>query len=153
MFIWTAVSFGLLVLLLYKVALPPLLAFLAQREQQIADQLAAAAADQQRSAELLAQHKKELAEVHRKAEELLAQARDEGRKTRDEIIAKAGGEAGLILEKAKQDLAREKSAVLSEARKEIVDLVTAAAGKILRQKLTAEQDRALIERSLQESRG
>jgi F-type H+-transporting ATPase subunit b len=153
LFIWTTVSFLLLVALLYKVGLPPILAFLAQRERQIAGQLAAAAENQKRSEELVARHNKELADVHRKAEEILTLAREEGRRTRDEIVAKADGEAGVIMERARQDLVREKSAIISEAKSEIVELVAAAAGKIVRQKLTAEHDRALIEKSLQESRG
>ena len=153
LFIWTTVSFLLLVVLLYKIGLPPILAFLAQREQQIADQLAAAADNQKRSEQLLAEHKKALAAVHQKAELILTESRDEGRRTRDEIIAKANSEAGRVITRAKLDLEREKNEIMTQAKQELVGLVTAAAGKVLRRKLTAEEDRALIEKSLQENRG
>jgi F-type H+-transporting ATPase subunit b len=148
--IWTTVSFALLVLLLYKVALPPLLAFLAQREKMIADSLAQAAADRQESAALLAEHKKALAEVHHKAEQLLNEARAEGRVVRTEIIAKADQEAERLLLKAQAELGKEKEAILREVRESVADLVTLAAGKAVRRLLTAEDDQRIIKESLAE---
>ncbi|MFA5112816.1 MAG: F0F1 ATP synthase subunit B [Candidatus Margulisiibacteriota bacterium] len=153
LFIWTTVSFLLLVVLLYKIGLPPILAFLAERERQIADQLATAAENQKRSEQVLAEHKKELAAVHQKAELILSESRAEGRRAKDEIVAKANSEADRVIARAKIDLEREKKEVMSQAKQEIVGLVTAAAGKVLRQKLTADQDRAMIEKSLREVRG
>ncbi|MBN3033459.1 MAG: F0F1 ATP synthase subunit B [Candidatus Saganbacteria bacterium] len=153
LFIWTVVSFGLLVVLLYRVALPPLLGFLAERERLIAGQLAEAAAGQKQAEQLVAEHKRELAEVHRRAEEIVAKARDEGRAARDEILARASGEADRVLARAQLDLERERTEIMTRARTEIVDLVAAAAGKVIRRKLSAAEDRALIERSLTESRG
>jgi F-type H+-transporting ATPase subunit b len=153
LFIWTAVSFGLLVLLLYKAALPPLLALLAQREKMIADTLAETAENKERSEQLLAEHRQELAAVHKKAEEILTKARDEGRGTRDEIIAKANSEADRVIARGKLDLEREKNAILTQAKQEIVGLVTAAAGKVLQEKLDPERDRQLIERSIREAKG
>lgn len=153
LFIWTTVSFLLLVVLLYKIGLPPILAFLAERERRIADQLAAAADNQRRSEQVLAEHKKELAAVHQKAELILAESREEGRRAKEDVLAKANTEADRVLARAKLDLEREKKEVMNQARQEIVGLVTAAAGKVLRQKLTADQDRALIEKSLREVGG
>jgi F-type H+-transporting ATPase subunit b len=150
LFIWTAVSFGLLVLLLYKVALPPLLDFLAQREKMIADSLAAAAADRQESAALLAEHKKALAEVHHKAEQIINEARVEGRGVRAEIIAKAGQEAERLLVKAQAELGKEKETILREVRESVADLVMLAAGKAVRRLLTAEDDQRIIKESLAE---
>ena len=150
LFIWTTVSFALLVLLLYKAALPPLLAFLAQREKLIADSLAAAAADRQGSAALLAEHKKALAEVHNKAEQIIQAARVEGVGVRAEIIAKADQEAERLLIKAQTELGKEKEAIMREVRESVADLVTLAAGKALRRLLTAEEDQRIIKESLAE---
>jgi F-type H+-transporting ATPase subunit b len=150
LFIWTIVSFGLLVVLLYKVALPPLLAFLAQREKMIADSLVEADENRKRSEDLLAEYKKKLAEVHKNAEKIIAGATEEGRKAKDEIISKASHEADRIIEKAKYELVKEKNNILVEAQREIVGLVAAATGRVLQRVITADEDKRLIEQSLKE---
>ena len=152
MMIWTTVSFGLLVLLLYKTALPPLLAFLAAREKQIADALATAETERQASARLLQENKKQLAEINRKAEALIEQARSEGQRTRDEIVQNAGLEAKRLLEKAKFELEREKQGIVTAARREITELVIETSAKVLRRSLTGDDDRKLVEAALAESK-
>lgn len=145
---WTTVSFGILVVLLYKVALPPLLNFLAMREKLIADSIAAAEANQHRSEELLNDYKKKLAAVHHTADQVLARAKDEGRKTKDEIVEAASREAGKIIEKTRLDLDREKKEIVASARREVVELVALATGKVLHRVVTPEDNRRLIEESI-----
>jgi F-type H+-transporting ATPase subunit b len=150
LFIWTAVSFGLLVLLLYKVALPPLLAFLAQREKLIADSLAEAEADRRESAALLAEHQKALAEVHRKAEQIINEARAVGRQEKEGIVATASKEAERLITRAQAELSKEKESILQEARETVAELVTIATGKALRRLVTAADDQKIIKESLEE---
>lgn len=148
--IWTTVSFGLLVLLLYKLALPPLLAFLAEREKQIADALAMAESERAASAQLLQENKRQLAEINRKAEQLIEQAKDEGRRTRDEIVKNADQEAKRLVERARFDLERDKQALLTAARQEITNLVIEVSSKVLRRRLTVADDQKLIATALEQ---
>lgn len=152
LFFWTAVSFGILTVLLYKVALPPLLTFLAQREKMIADAIADAAANQSRSEELLVESKKKLAELHHTADKLIAQAREEGRQQREEIVAKADKQADLILERNRLELAREKDNMLRAIRSEVADLVVSAAGKVLGREVGSRDNRRIIEESLKQQK-
>jgi F-type H+-transporting ATPase subunit b len=150
--IWTTVSFGLLVLLLYKMALPPILAFLATREKQIADALAESEASRKEAAELLAEQKKQLAEINRKAEQIVAEAKTEGRKTMDEIVQQANQEAKRLVDKGEAELEQKKTELLAEARQEIANLVVEVSSKIIKRRLTAADDQRLITEALQNER-
>ena len=58
-----------------------------------------------------------------------------------------------MIARAKLDLEREKNEIMAQAKQEIVGLVTAAAGKVLREKIDPAKDKMLIERSIREVRG
>jgi F-type H+-transporting ATPase subunit b len=146
--IWTTVSFVLLVALLYRVALPPLLAFLESREKLIADSLVQAAESQKKAEQLLEEHREKIAELHLTADRVIAEAKNEGLKVKKEIIERANQQSGLILERAKQDLVREKGKVLGELKKEFSEMVTGAAGKILRREVKPEDEMEIIEEGL-----
>lgn len=148
--IWTCVSFGLLVLLLSKVALPPILAFLAQREKSIADAIEEAAKNQKRSEDLLAEYKGQLTQINQKADQILSEAKNEGDRLKTEILERAEKQATLVTQRASQDIAREKDKIIDEVRRSTAELVALAAGKVLRKVISAEDNRQLIEESLNE---
>ncbi len=148
LFFWTAVSFGILVVLLYKVALPPLLAFLAQREKMIADAIADASANQRRSEEMLEEYKKRLSEVHHAADRLIAEAREEGRQQREEIVDKANRQADLIMEKNRLELAQEKENMLRAVRNEVGTLVISAASRVLGREVSDKDNSRIIEEAI-----
>ncbi|MFH1386344.1 MAG: F0F1 ATP synthase subunit B [bacterium] len=145
---WTTVSFGMLVALLYKVALPPLLNFLAMREKMIADSIALAEANQKKTAELLEDQKKKYAQAHQSADQMVERAKEEGRQTKEGIITAASREADKIMEKARLELEREKDKIVASAKQEVVELVAMATGKVLRRVITPEDNRRLIEESI-----
>jgi F-type H+-transporting ATPase subunit b len=151
LFFWTVISFGILVVLLYRVALPPLLAFLAQREKMIADAISEAAENQQRSEELLNKHKKQLAELHQSADKIIDQAREEAHSARAEIISKADRQADIIMEKTRVEIAREKDKILQTVKGEVAEMVITAAGKILKREVTDKDNLRIIEESLRQN--
>jgi F-type H+-transporting ATPase subunit b len=145
LFFWTVVSFGLLTVLLYKVALPPLLAFLLKRENLIAGSLEQSAANQKESEQLLAEYKKKLADVHKQAESIVSRARDEARTAREEIIANADRQSQRIMEKNRQELAHEKEKILREVKGEVAEMVVQAAGRVLQREVSARDNLRIIE--------
>lgn len=150
--IWTTISFGILVLLLYKAALPPLLALLAQREKNIADALSEAAANRLAAEKLIEEHRRKLAEIHQAADKILERSKSEGVKLKEEILARAEKQAELLSERARQDLSKEKDKIISEVREHTAEMVAAASAKLLRQKFSLEDNRRLIDESLKEAK-
>lgn len=148
---WTSVSFGLLVLLLYRWALPPIMAFLEQREKLIAGQLQAAAESQQQAAVLVEEQKKHLAQVRAQTEQIIDRAKQEGEKLQLASQAQADKRAELILERAKREIEQEKQKLITAVRQETAELVTLATGKLLRRLITPEQHHRIIEETITEA--
>lgn len=148
--IWTSVSFGILVLLLYKVALPPILALLAQREKIISDSINESVANREMAKKLLEEHKQKLSEIHQSADQIVERAKKEGEKLKAELLEQAGKQAESMSERTRQDLAREKEQILAEVRRDTAELVAAAASTVLRRVVNLEDHRRMIDESISE---
>lgn len=146
--IWTTLAFGLLVVLLYKVALPPLLQFLAEREKLIAAALAEAERVKVESAAQMAEQKAELRGVREQADQILARAREEGDRLKKELVERASEQAATLACEAKLDIGREKEQALDAVRNEAAELVALATSKVLGRLIELSDHKKLIEESL-----
>jgi len=147
---WTLVVFGILVFLLGKYAWGPILAAVDAREKGIQSALDEAAERNEDAAKLLAEHKEQLADARRQANELIAEGKAAGDNVRKEIEEKARAEGQAIIERARAEIERERDAAIAQLRKESVDLALAAATRLMQENLDQEKDRALVERYLTE---
>lgn len=142
--IWTIVVFLGLVMLLKKFAWGAILEQAAAREQRIQSALDEASKRNAEAAALLEQHRAQLAEGRRQAQEIVNEGKTAGERVRKEIEDKARVEGQALIERAKREIEREKDAALGEIRKESVDLALAVAAKLMHEKLDAEKDRKLV---------
>lgn len=145
---WTLVVFAILVFLLGKYAWGPILGAVEAREKGIQSALDEAASRNQEAARMLAEHKEQLADARRQASELIAEGKAAGENVRKDIEEKARAEAQHIVERARQDIERERDAALETLRRESVDLALAAASRLMQENLDQAKDRALVERYL-----
>ena len=118
---WTCVSFGLLLLMLYRYGVPAIIAFLKEREKFIADTLAQAADTKQQAEAVLTENRKQLEKVQEEADRILAQAKLEGDKLRSETVLKAEKKAQLIVEQAQQELSRQKDKLENDVRRSMAE--------------------------------
>ncbi len=142
--VWTIAVFLLVLLVLGRFAFPAILGALEAREKGIQNALDEARTRQEEAEKLLEEHKRQLADARRQAQEILADGRDAADKLRKELETKAREESEGILSRARQEIEREKDAAVDALRRESVDLALAAASKLLHQKLDGEQDRKLV---------
>jgi F-type H+-transporting ATPase subunit b len=142
--IWTIVVFLVLVVLLKKFAWGEILKNAQDREQRIQSALDEAAKRQAEAAELLEQHRAQLADARRQAQEIVNEGKTAGERVRKEIEEKARSEGQGLIERAKREIEREKDVALDEIRKESVDLALAAAARLIHEKLDPEKDRRLV---------
>ena len=147
---WTLVVFGILVFILGKYAWGPILAAVDAREKGIQSALDEAADRNDEAAKLLAEHKEQLADARRQANELLAKGKAAGETIRKEIEEKARTEGQAIIERARAEIQRERDVAIAQLRKESVDLALAAATRLMQENLDQDKDRALVERYLTE---
>ena len=141
---WTLLVFGLLLLFLGKYAWDPMLNAVNAREQGIQDDLDQAKAEREEAASLLAEHKKQMAEARREGQQIIQASKDAGEKVREDIEAKARTEGQAMLERAREEIQRERDAAVNAIRKEAVELALAAASKLLQDNLDAGKNRDLV---------
>jgi F-type H+-transporting ATPase subunit b len=147
---WTLFVFFALVLILGKVAWGPILATVEAREKGIQAKLDEAAQRNAEAAKLLDEHRAQIADARRQSAELIAEGRAAGEGVRKSIEEKARTEAQQIVERARQEIERERDAAIDTLRKESVDLALAAASRLMQQNLDPTKDRQLVERYLGE---
>ena len=142
--VWTVVIFAALLITLWRFAWGPILSAVEAREKGIQGALEEAKKRQEEAARLLEEHKNQLSDARRQAQEILAEGREAAGRLRKELEGKAREESEAILARARSEIEREKEAAVDALRRESVDLALAAASKLLHQKLDAEQDRRLV---------
>ena len=142
--IWTIIIFVTVLTVLWRFAFGPILAAVNAREEGINNALEEARTRQAEAEKLLEEHKLQLADARRQAQEIVSEGREAGGRLQKEIEGKAREESEAILTRAKAEIEREKNAAVDVLRRESVDLALAAASKLLNQKLDGDQDRKLV---------
>lgn len=141
---WTLLVFGALLFVLGKYAWGPILSAVEVREQGIRDDLDQAKSQREEAAGLLAEHKKQMAEARREAHQIIQDGKDAGEKLRRDIEEKARTEGSAMIERAREEIQRERDAAIDALRKESVDLALAAASKLIQENLDADKNRELV---------
>jgi F-type H+-transporting ATPase subunit b len=150
LFIWTILTFLVLLALLAKFAWRPLLRALESRQETIRKSLD----DAQRARQELERINQESAEIVRKAhadaEAIVSRTRADADRLREELRQAAKTEAAGIIRNAERQIEYETQRALQQIRAEAVDLSVAIASKIIQKNLTREDNERLIEQALSE---
>jgi F-type H+-transporting ATPase subunit b len=142
--IWTGVVFVLLLLVLGKFAWGPIADGLDKRESRIAGEIQAAEkANTDAKAQLEEYHQK-LAAVGDEVRQLIAQAKRDAEAAGQVIVQKAREEADAEKRRALEDIELATAGALKELAERSADLAVSLAGKIVQQRLSADEHSALI---------
>jgi F-type H+-transporting ATPase subunit b len=150
LFIWTIVTFLVLLGLLAKFAWTPLLVALDTRQNAIRKSLD----DAQQAKEELERLHVESAQIVQRArndaEAIIAQSRSDGDRLREELKQKARAEADHIVKNAERQIQLETSRALEQIRHEAIDLSVMIASKIIKRNLSKEDNEKLIDDALKQ---
>ena len=150
LFIWTIVTFLVLLTVLAKFAWRPLLDALEARQNAIRKSLD----DAQQAAKELERLNLESAQIISRArvdaEAIVSQSRSDGERLREEIKQKARAEADHIVKSAERQIQLETSRALEQIRREAVDLSVMIASKIIQRNLSKEDNERLIDEALKQ---
>lgn len=141
---WTLVVFGLLLVLLWRLAWPAVLKAVEEREKRIQQQLDEAERARTEAARLLEEHRKALTLAKAEAQQLLATAKTVAEKERETLLAKAREQYEQLLGRARKEIESEQAKAILALRREAVDLSIAAASKLLEAQLDTETNRRLV---------
>ena len=150
LFIWTILTFLVLVTLLARFAWRPLLQALDSRQELIRKSLDEAQQARQELERLQHESAQIIRQARVDAEAVVAQSRSDAARLRDEMRQKAKAEADGIVRNAERQIQLETQRALQHIRHEAVDLSVMIASKILQRNLTREDNEKLIEEALKQ---
>ncbi|MCL4500029.1 MAG: F0F1 ATP synthase subunit B [Chloroflexi bacterium] len=147
---WTAVSFGILLLVLWKFGLGPISGMVEEREKRIRESLEQAEHTRLEAERLLREYEERLAAARAEAQSLVAESKRLGESLREEIVDKAEDEATRLLERAREQIARDTESAILELRGEVAELSVDIASKIIDRSLSEKDHLELIKAHLGE---
>ena len=153
LFVWTIITFLILLGVLTRFAWKPLLKALETREDEISQSL-----------EDAEKAKQELERLSAESDEIIAKARSEaqgivseGKKAAEQLTAttlnKAKEEAMANLSAAKEQIKIERDKAIVEIKGEVVNLSLSIAEKLVKKNLSKEDNKSLIDESLKNVKG
>ena len=153
LFIWTIVTFLLLLWGLKKIAWTPLLEALETRQNAIRKSLDDAQQAKVELERLNAESARIIQQARVDAEAIISQGRVDGDRLREEIRSKARSEADNIVKNAERQIQLETSRALEQIRREAVDLSVMIASKIIQRNLSREDNERLIDDTIKQVEG
>jgi len=150
LFIWTIVTFLVLLTLLAKFAWRPLLEALETRQNAIRKSLDDAQQAKEELERLHVESGQIIQRARNDAEAVIAQSRSDGDRLREELKQKARAEADHIVKNAERQIQLETSRALEQIRREAIDLSVMIASKIIKRNLSKEDNEKLIDDALKQ---
>ena len=142
------INFFVLFFLLKHYAYKPILKMLEDRKDKIEKGLKDAEASQKKLVEIETKEKAVLTEARKQAQEIIAKAEEVAVKNKEEIIVAAKAQSEKILSDSAKKIETEKALMFQEVKKQVAELVIAATGKIIDEKMDTSKDKELIEKAI-----
>src|SRR5512137_1964190 len=130
--LWTAITFLVLIFVLWKFAFGPISRMLAERESTIRDSIDSARNEREEAEKLLAQQKDALQKAQREAAEIAKRNQQEMEAFRAQLTTQAKKEADDLVTQARKSIQEEKKLAVAQLRAEVADLAIAAATRIVK---------------------
>jgi F-type H+-transporting ATPase subunit b len=150
LFIWTILTFLVLLALLAKFAWRPLLKALETRQEAIKKSLDDADRAKQELARLQNESAKIIEQARIEAESILTRTRSDAQRLRDDLKAKAKEEADSMIRNAQQQIQLQTRQALQQIRHQVADIGMTIASKLLERNLDAKDNDRLIRETLEQ---
>jgi len=145
------INVAILLGLLYLVAYKPIMRMLDERSRRIKESMKQADDIKEQAARAEEEVKKQLEAASSEGQERIAQAVQIGEDVKQKAQQEARQEAETLIARARTDIQRERDEAIDELRKEVADLTILAAGKVIDRSLDKKAHRQLIDKVLEES--
>lgn len=148
--LWVIIIFLVLLAILYPTAWKNVLAGLRAREERIRKDIADAEAARSRAEATLRDYNTKLTQAQAEVQAMLAQATQQAERIAANIRAQAQTESEETKAKALRDIDAARREAVADVHTQAADLATAVAAKILRRNLNPDDQRDLVNQSLEQ---
>lgn len=142
--LYVAAAFGVLLIILKKVAWGPLMGVMVKREEHIANEIDAAEKSRVESNQLLEEQRELLKEAKLEAQKLIESSKEHGEAQRQEILTTARSEAERLKESALLEINEQKEQAITALREQVASLSVLIASKVIEKELNEEEQQKLI---------
>jgi len=150
LYIWTIVTFLILLALLARFAWRPLLDALEKRQDAIRSSLDDARKAREELTRLQAESARILAEARTEAANIISSTRSDAARFADEMKQKARADAEGVVRNAQREIDTQTNRAIETIRREAIDLSVAVAGKILRRDISKADHERLVDDAIRE---
>lgn len=144
----TIINLIVLYLILRHFLFKPVLGIMEKRQSLIEEQLAHASDTGKQAEQLKSQYEERLKKADTEAGIMVEKAKQDAKIQYEKIVDEANGQAGRIIENAKKTAQADKEKTLREAKTELAGLVMTAAAKVIGEENTLESNKSLYNQFL-----
>jgi len=148
LFIWTIITFLVLLAVLAKFVWKPLMEALDRREERIRKSLEDADKAQERMEQIQKEAEVVMSKARHEAQAILEDGKVTAQKVKNDIIADAREQAESQVQNAKIQIEAEKEKAIEEIKGDVIDLSLQVAEKLIKRNISKEDNFELIQDSL-----
>jgi len=145
------INFAILLGLMYLVAYKPIMRMFDERSRKIRESMEQTEFIKEQAVHAEGEAEKRIEEAAKEGQEVVVRAVRTGEEVRREAQQEARQEAESLIARARMEIQRERDDAIDELRKEFADLTILAASKVIDRSLDKEAHRQLIDKVLKES--
>ena len=149
LFMWTIVTFLIVLMILKWKAWSPLINALDKREEDIREALASAEKARQDAEKASSEYEDMMRKAQAEAQQIVSEGKAAGERVKNDIQSAANDKANEIIEKAKAQIDAERRKAIQEIKSSVVDLSMDAAAKVIERNLDSDDNRKLVDQALE----
>ncbi|MFA5777095.1 MAG: F0F1 ATP synthase subunit B [Parcubacteria group bacterium] len=143
------VNFSIVLFVLYKFAYGPLVKVMNDRTEKIEKGLRDAKEANKKLTETEEREKEVLSKARKEAQAIIEVADKTALKNKEDLLNEAKKKSEEIVANTQKQLEEEKKKMMSEVKSEIANLVVAATGKVIDEKMDSGKDREIIKKAIE----
>jgi F-type H+-transporting ATPase subunit b len=148
--IWGTIAFLILLFLMYRTVFPSINKAFKDRRANIEGKLEQAERDREEAEQLLEQYRRRLRDAEDETQRILEEARSNAERVRRDLLAKAEGDAGRELDRARQAIRAERDQAIRQLRNEVGTLAVELATRVVGDSLDRERQLRLVDEYIEE---
>ena len=148
LFMWTIVTFLIVLTILKWKAWGPLMNALDKRAEEIKNALSAADRAKEHAEKASQDYEELVQKAHAEAQKIIADSKTAGERVKNDIESMAKENAEAMIGKATTQIEAESQKAIQEIKSSVIDLSIEAAEKIIEKNLNSEDNRKLIDQTL-----
>ena len=143
--IWTLLTFLVLFALLAKFAFKPIAQALDRRGESIKKSIEDAEKQRADAKKLMDDYQKQLADARNEAGKIIDEARQLGERVRKEVVDKSNAEASAAVQRAQEEIQRQKDKGIQEMKDTVAALSVQIASRVIEKEVNEATHRQLVD--------